>query len=93
LSSKSKTETWVIIVKITKELRTVEEPNPMLGKFGLPIRKVIDDGTKEEEINRFPIKEPTLIIPNGGSIEKVEVIPITKPLVIHTKNMRRRLFP
>lgn len=85
-------ETWVIIIQVRTEKETEWEENPMLGKFGLPVRKE-HQIEKEHVVNRYRITEPTIVIPENCDVEKLEIIPIRKPLVLHTENYRRVLSP
>ena len=81
-----KTGTYVIILKITEE-KEIDYSTAIFGKQKSKIKTVED---------KFELKEPVIIIPtkNGNSqIKSIEVIPITEQMIIHTRNMKRRITP
>jgi len=81
-----KTGTFVIILRIYEE-KEIDYSTAIFGKEVTKIKRVED---------KFELKEPVLIIPtkDGRSqIKSVEVIPITEPVVIHTRNLKRRIVP
>ena len=81
-----RTQTWVIIVKfkIPKDVKKPITPFP-LGPFKRRPEKLKITGTTTVRLDK-----PLLIIPNGEA-ESVEIIPITEPAVLHSRNLRRRI--
>jgi len=78
----AKCQTWVIIVKLK-----AEEEVP--SRYALVSKKRLS-GLNIETSNAVLIDRPVLIIPDGEA-EKIEIIPITGPAIIHGTNFERRL--